>query len=258
MFGFRQWRERRILARDTRFAPLWPQVTAAYPLLGRLSAAESARLRDLAVLFLHRIAIDSTGHHPLDDLQHLTIAAMACLPVLGIGLDAYHGWYSVVVYPDVFVSDHESVDEDGVVHHVVEERSGESWERGPVLLDWKDVVMSGRLSGYNVVIHEAAHRLDGGNGALDGLPALPAGMSLAAWSEGFGGVYEELCAQVDNGEETAIDPYAAESPAEFFAVISELFFEMPALLAESYPEVYDQLRAYYRQDPAARHCTGSA
>jgi len=102
-----------------------------------------------------------------------------------------------------------------------------------------------------VVIHEFAHKLDMGNGEVDGYPELPASMPPAAWAAAFKPAYDDFCRRVDDGEDTALDPYGAEHPSEFFAVMSEAFFETPRLLQGEYPAVYTQLSRYYRQDPAA-------
>ena len=156
------------------------------------------------------------------------------------------------------------MDEAGVLHHVEEPMSGESWERGPVILSWADAEEAGRGDGYNVVVHEFAHKLDMLNGEPNGFPPLHADMSAKAWKAAFSEAYEDFRGSVDAAEampehrvqqaldELPIDPYAAESPGEFFAVASEAFFETPELLAPAYPAVYEQLRLFYRQDPKAR------
>ncbi len=118
-----------------------------------------------------------------------------------------------------------------------------------MLLSWFD--QSEEADGMNVVIHEFAHKLDMLNGPPDGLPPLHEGMRRQDWIDAFEPAYEDFCARVDDGEVTAIDPYAAEHPAEFFAVTSEVFFETPELLRAEYPAVYTQMRLFYRQDPAA-------
>jgi Mlc titration factor MtfA (ptsG expression regulator) len=102
------------------------------------------------------------------------------------------------------------------------------------------------------VIHEFAHKLDMRNGAANGLPPLHKNMARAQWARTFAAAYEDFCRRVDTGESTMIDPYASESPAEFFAVLSEVFFETPVLLKQCYPAVYEQMRLFYRQDPATR------
>jgi hypothetical protein len=187
----------------------------------------------------------------------LKIAAQACLPILNLGLDYYAGWVSVIVYPDEFVPEYEFMDEDGVVHQVREPMIGESWERGPVILSGADVERSGEHDGVNVVLHEFAHKLDMLNGAPDGFPPLHREMDRVAWIQAFSGAFDDFSAKVESDAETVIDPYAAESPAEFFAVVSEAFFEIPHILLREYPEVYRQLAEFYRQDPAVRTSEGA-
>jgi Mlc titration factor MtfA (ptsG expression regulator) len=150
------------------------------------------------------------------------------------------------------VRDREIVDEDGVVHTGDDLLSGESWEQGPVILAWSEVEQSGRGDGYNVVVHEFAHKLDMLNGEVDGLPPLPTGMRVAAWTAAFDAAYEELCERLDRGEEPWLDPYAAEDAGEFFAVCAEMFFDVPRRFQAEYPAVYAQLAAFFKQDPAAR------
>ena len=141
----------------------------------------------------------------------------------------------------------------GVVTERIEERLGEAHGIGPVVLSWEDIGMAD--GGYNVVIHEFAHKLDMANGAADGMPPLHSGMDRRAWAAAFREAYEGFCDAVDRGRETWLDPYAAHSPGEFFAVISEMFFTDPAETRRRYPEVYEQLKRYYRQDPASRLAT---
>jgi Mlc titration factor MtfA (ptsG expression regulator) len=104
----------------------------------------------------------------------------------------------------------------------------------------------------NVVLHEFAHKLDMLNGVADGLPPLHVGMDRAAWKAAFAAAYEGFCDALERGRDTWLDPYAAEHPSEFFAVVSEAFFEDGAQTRRRYPEVYDQLRLFYRQDPASQ------
>ena len=172
--------------------------------------------------------------------------------VLNLGIEYYEGWSDIIVYPDEFVPEHEYTDEAGVVHTVREARAGEAWLSGPVILSWADVALSRGDEGVNVVIHEFAHKLDMLNGDANGFPPLHKGMSRAAWSQAFERSYADFCQRVDAGELTDIDPYAAESPGEFFAVLSEAFVETPEVVAGEYPDVYAQLQAFYRQDPLGR------
>ncbi len=228
----------------------WQRVERTLPFLDYLPPADRVRLRALALEFLRRKEFHGAQGLQLDDDMLLAIALQACLPVLHIGLQAYDGWVGVVVYPGDFIIPRRTVDEAGVLHEYDDEVLGEAWEGGPVLIAWFDD--AGGPAGVNVVIHEFAHKLDMENGGVDGLPRLRPGMSRQAWAEAFAQAYEAFCAEVDRGLETEIDPYAAEHPGEFFAVVSEVFFETPHLLAQRFPAVYRQLSLFYGLDPAAQ------
>jgi MtfA peptidase len=183
--------------------------------------------------------------------MRLHVAVQACILILNLGIEFYRGWSEIIVYPAEFVPRHQYTDEIGVVHQGDEAYAGEAWLRGPVILSWANVAGTEYPDGVNVVIHEFAHKLDMLNGSANGYPPLHRGMSRQAWVEAFGAAYKDLCARVDRREDTVIDPYASESPAEFFAVLSEAFFELPDLVQEEYPRVYAQLSQFYRQDPVA-------
>ena len=228
-------------------AAQWARVEAGLPFLDQLAPADRARLRATALEFIaQKEWHGAQGIRLTPDIQ-LSVALQACLPVLELGLDSYCGWVGIIVYPGDFVIPRRQMTEDGVVHEFDDEVAGEAWEGGPVLLSWFDDPQE--ADGMNVVIHEFAHKLDMLNGPPDGLPPLHEGMRRQAWIDAFEPAYADFCDRVDAGEETWIDPYAAESPAEFFAVTSEVFFEAPEVLRAEYPAVYDQLRQFYRQDP---------
>lgn len=246
------WLRKRTLSRHAIPPADWHRAVAELPLLHGLTAEELERLRELASLFLHEKSLEPVQGLELTDAMRIDLAAQACLPILHLGIDWYRGWKSIVLYPAEFATRHEWTDEAGVVHARREIRSGESWQRGPVVLSWADVAASGGLQGYSTVIHELAHKLDYSDGSVNGCPALHAGMRVRDWRAAFEPAYEDLCRHVDRGEMTALDPYATEAPEEFFAVMSEYFFEMPALLKQQYPAVYEQLRQFYRQDPELR------
>ena len=234
---------------------VWKTVRQSLPIVATLSEPDAGTLRSLTDSFLRAKSLEGAGGFELDEESHVVVAAQACVPILELGMEAYTGWRSVVVYPGGFVSRGTSVDESGVEHEWEEPRSGESWSDGPVVLSWEDVEASGRLEGYNVVIHEMAHKLDMLNGEANGFPPLHPGMDGEHWYRVFSAAFDDLCARVEAGEETAIDDYATEGPDEFFAVASEYFFELPEVLDECYPKVYAELRAFYRQDPMKRIAT---
>ena len=243
------WRRRRVLARHRIDDRLWTALLADLPFLRGLSADEMRRLRELALLFLAEKQFTGAHGFALDDAMRLSVAVQACLPVLNLGLDRYDEWSEIVVHPGDFKVQISQTDDHGVVHEFDDERAGESWPGGPVVLSWDATVNAPDM---NVVIHEFAHKLDMANGEADGNPPLHSGMDRRAWAQAFRVAYAGFCDVVDREKETWLDPYAAEAPAEFFAVISEAFFEAPNETRRRYPDVYEQLRLFYRQDPAAR------
>lgn len=244
-----RWFRRRPLAAESD----WDAAIQALPLLHGLDADERARLIELSERFLRSKSLEPVGDFVLDLPMRLEIALQACLPILNLGLEYYRNWYSVVVYPTGFMVEHEFEEEDGTIHRRHGELVGEAWERGPVILSWDDVVAGRVRDGFNVIIHEFAHKLDMLQGTTNGLPPLHRTMSAADWSEAFVAAYEDLCRRVEANEPSpAVDDYGAESPGEFFAVVSEAFFEIPHELQLQYPEVYRQLSLFYRQDPKQR------
>jgi hypothetical protein len=180
------------------------------------------------------------------------IAARAALPVLKLGVSWYHGWREVVLYPAQFIHQADEMDAHGIVHQMRHVRSGEAWAGGPLILSLDDLRWSGQAGGYDVVIHEFAHKLDMSHGGVNGLPPLHGDMRVEEWSAAFEPAYRDFRRRANSGEEMEIDSYAAESPAEFFAVLSEYFFDLPEALIEAYPAVYEQMRRFYRQDPMER------
>lgn len=258
MSWLKRWRRARVLKTTQLDPALWAMIVARYPFTHALSGDELERLRELVILFLHEKAIHGAGGMTVRDEVRVAVAAQACILILNLGLDYYRGWVEIIVYPDEFVAEYEYMDEAGVLHHVEEPMTGESWSRGPVIISWADVQEAGTGEGYNVVIHEFAHKLDMLNGEPNGFPPLHAGMERTAWSAAFTHAYDDFCRQVDDELEPAIDDYAAENPAEFFAVMSETFFESPLVVRDTYPDVYAQLALFYRQDPAARLASPAA
>jgi hypothetical protein len=255
---FRTWRRRRILKRARIDDALWKRVTTRLPFLGGMSADELERLRSLALLFLHEKEMHGAGGLALSDEIRVAIAVQAVLPVLNLGLDVYEGWVGVVVYPSEFRVRRQELDEDGVMHEWEDDLSGEAWPGGPVLLSWEDIALGvtspeeGGEPGYNVVIHEFAHKIDMLKGEADGYPRPRADMDALAWERTLESAYARFVGLVEREVETLLDPYAAEHPAEFFAVASETFFTDPHALTEEFPGLYEQLKLFYRQDPAAR------
>ncbi len=229
---------------------LWAVTVMSLPFLEALDRDEQLQLKSLAESFLASKEFSTAGGLELSDEICVSIAAQGCLPILKLGLSAYRDWVGIIVYPDEFVVRRQFEDDSGVVHEYDDVLSGEAWEGGPLIVSWHDVKMAG--DGYNVVIHEFAHKLDMLNGDADGMPTLHSGLGESEWQDTFLSAYEDFCQRVDSGEDTLIDPYASDTPGEFFAVLSECFFEIPDVVAGEYPDLYDLLKRYYRQDPLTR------
>src|SRR5229473_1437129 len=222
------WRRRRVLARHRIDDALWDDATRGLEFIKGLSSPETEKLKRLVVLFLAEKQFAAAHGLEITDAMRLSIAVQACLPILELGLDWYAGW-------------------SGVVDEWDDELAGEAMPGGPVVISWDAAAHDPAM---NVVIHEFAHKLDMLSGAADGLPPLHAGMERRVWHAAFAEAYQGFCDAVERGKDTWLDPYAAEHPSEFFAVISEAFFEQPRETQRRYPAVYDQLRLFYRQDPA--------
>jgi Mlc titration factor MtfA (ptsG expression regulator) len=236
------WRRRRVLERHAMDDALWQRATARLDFI-----PQSRKLKELVLLFLAEKQF--AGAHGLEvtDEMRLAISAQACLPILELGLDWYAGWSGIVVYPGDFRVRRSEIDEAGVVHEWDDELAGEAMAGGPVVISWDAAAYDPHI---NVVIHEFAHKLDMLNGEADGFPPLHPGMDRRAWARAFEEAYEGFCDALERGTDTWLDPYAAEHLSEFFAVVSEAFFEHPRETKRRYPDVYQQLRLFYKQDPA--------
>jgi len=252
--AFRKWRRNRILANSAIPDELWRGALEALPFLAIYTEPELARLRERVVLFLSDKSIVPASGFEVTPLMRAMIAIQACVLVLNLDHRFYDGWENVIVYPDEFIANLEYEDDAGVVHRREEPLAGEAMPGGPVVLSWPDVEASADWSatGMNLVIHEFAHKIDMKNGEANGFPPLPPEMPRRGWQRTMAEAYAEFHRRVEKGEDTAIDPYAAESPAEFFAVLSEVFFADPTLLRAEYPKVYELFTQFYRQDPASR------
>ncbi|MDN0076888.1 zinc-dependent peptidase [Crenobacter sp. SG2303] len=233
------------------------EIGRGLPLLHGLTDDEWQRLAGLAVGFLHdKSLLPINGM--LVEQEAALVALQAVLPVLNLGEEALAGWQEVILYPDAFVTRDLWFDYAGLAHEGEQVLIGQARQDGPLVLSLPAVADSPELDGWNVVIHEIAHKLDMLNGAPNGYPPLHKGMSREQWASDWGRAYDTFCRDLDtspDGESEQwpwLDPYAGEHPAEFFAVLSEAFFETPHWLQCDLPELYRHLAAFYRQDPVKR------
>lgn len=253
MFGWlKRWKHARIL--ETPFPAEWIALLERHlPLYEKLTAEEQKRLRDKVQIFIAQKNFEGAGGLEITDEMKVTIAGQACVLLLHLDEeeDVFPTVESIVVYPSAYKVPgvHK---EGGIVSE--EARAGEAWQLGTVVLSW-DAVLHGAhdpRDGHNLVLHEFAHALDQEDGAGDGAPVLPKRSMYGPWAHVLGEEYEDLVWLTEHGRKSLIDAYGATNPAEFFAVITETFFEKPAQLKRKHPELYEQLVKFYRQDPASR------
>ncbi|MFO8045660.1 MAG: zinc-dependent peptidase [Halomonas sp.] len=257
----RRWRERQFTTRHPFPEEAWAEARTRLPLLAALPAGEAGRLGVRAWQFLHakRLSLhpDLAESTSFDLPAKLALAAQACLLTLGWSdeehLEAFANVHEVLTLPDAFRRQVEEMDEFGVMHEYQDERAGETSHQGPVVVAFPDLMESGDFTGFNVLIHEFAHKLDLGNSLdVDGFPPLPREIDPREWHRVFMEVWEDLQAHLERGEETPIDDYAATHPGECFAVCCEAFFTAPDLLDAAYPALFQLLVRYFRQDPLTR------
>jgi len=259
MFQFiRNWLNRRIIQRSAITSSQWDKAFSSLPLLKGLTVNEKHTLQELVILFLHHKVFEGAHGLVVSSGMKLIIALQACLPILKLGWGGYDGWVTVIVYPTGFAPERVIKDEYGVEHHVRSNLSGEAWQRGPVVLAWDETEYAGIVDGNNLVIHEFAHKLDMQNGHANGFPPLHKGMDSTAWAEALSRGFEDLQHKCSRGIDIGINCYAASSPAEYFAVLSEVFFERPEVIQHHYAAVYELLRQYYRQDTLTRMSSGDS
>ena len=220
--------------------------------LNGMNPDELRRLQELVLLFLHAKVINGAHDIEITDEIRVTIAIQACILILNLDLDYYDSWIEIIVYPSEFILDYDYMDDIGVVHHDRKIVSGEAWLAGPVILSWQQITQPNFKYSHNVMIHEFAHKLDMLHEGANGCPPLHANMSAHTWHDVFSQAYAAFCHQVASGLDLVIDSYAAESPAEFFAVLSEVFFESPLIVKQHFSAIYEQLALFYRQDTAER------
>lgn len=253
MFAFFK-RQRRLKIAARPFPDTWLRIlrrSVAY--YSRLSAEEQLELQQHIQIFLAEKNFEGCGGLVMTDQIRLTIAAQACLLLLNRETDYYPGLSSIVVYPSAFLAPVRRTIHGGVQVEGEEVRLGESWGMGTVVLSWEDVLYGATEieDGENVVLHEFAHQLDNEDGEANGVPRLPSD-GYRTWAKVLSREYQQLIQDVERHRPTVMDEYGTEDPAEFFAVLTETFFENPHELKKHHGELYTLLSQFYRQDPSKR------
>ena len=203
-------------------------------------------------VFLEEKRFLGLGGQEITSEVAITIAGIACMLLLNREPSYFPGFSSILVYPDTYEVD--QVDYDGVVEtRKRSRRAGESWHKGPVVLSWSSVLQGSVNAGdgYNVVLHEFAHKLDEENSGTNGQPILHAAGHYQEWAEVLSREYRSFADRVSRGKNKVMDEYGLTSPAEFFAVATESFFEKAKAMQRRLPDLYEQLKKFYAVDPAS-------
>ena len=253
VIGAPYWRKyQRDRIRTQVFPESWRMILRhRVPYVRLLPADLQLQLKKLIQIFIAEKAFIGCAGQVITDEIRVTVAAQACLLLLNRKTDMYPKLRQILVYPSAFYVPHNAPNELGLVTEGGRVLSGESWEQGNVVLSWHDTLEGARVTndGSNVVIHEFAHQLDQEKGRATGAPILARSSHYQDWSATLSAAFEELRRQAAIGQEGLFSHYGATNPAEFFAVISEVFFEKPQEMSMQYPEVYRQLKQFYRLDP---------
>jgi MtfA peptidase len=254
MLDFLFKKGRRDKLRQEPFPAEWRAIIAKnVPYVAHLSEEDEKELEGHIQVFLAEKNFEGCGGLELTDEIRVTIAAQACLLLLHRDTDYYPDLESILVYPHAYVARDTRQKLGGTVVVGDQARLGESWVSGCIVLAW-DHVKSGASNihdGHNVVLHEFAHQLDAEDGDMDGAPQLETRSLYSAWAHTLGAEYTDLLERIEAHRPSDIDGYGATNPAEFFAVLTETFFEQGAKLKRKHPELYAVLADFYRQDPAA-------
>jgi MtfA peptidase len=252
MFGWFKNRRRERL-RSQPFPPAWLAVIKKnVPIYNRLPQADQEELQGHIQIFLDEKYFEGCGGLELTEEIKVTIAAQACLLLLHRETNYYPRLITILVYPHAYVAKSLEPIGGGVVLEGETVRLGEAWKSGVAVLSWDDVSRgaSDLHDGHNVVLHEFAHLLDHEDGSADGAPILEHRSQYVTWARVLSDEYDQLRRDTELGHTDVLDQYGATNPAEFFAVATECFFEKPIQLRRKHPQLYEELKRYYRQDPA--------
>ncbi|MGH7529061.1 MAG: zinc-dependent peptidase [Gemmatimonadales bacterium] len=252
MFGFRKRRRAKLKAAP--FPPAWRAIIERnVPLFHRLPPADQTELLGHVQVFLAEKHFEGCGGLQLTDEIRVTIAAQACVLLLHRDGEYFPRLRSILIYPASYTLTDEQHVGGGLWQEVERELAGHTQQRlGAIVLTWDAALASARdpRDGHNLVFHELAHQLDFEDGSTDGTPWLDTRQQYRAWARVLGAEYERLRAAAESGAPTLLDQYGATDPVEFFAVATEFFFERPREVRARHPELYQQLKQFYRQDPA--------
>lgn len=251
---WKDWRRKKILAKP--FPKPWLEIIEGrIPYYQLLPEKDRQELRGHIQIFLAEKSFEGCGGITVTEEMKIVIAAQACILLLHRSTDYFPQTEAIYIYPHPYLAETRRRLAGGVVEDGVQARVGESWRYGNVILAWDNVLAGARdfHSGHNVVLHEFAHQLDEEDGGANGAPHLELRSQYTAWARILSDEFDRLNREVSKGHKTVMDKYGATNPAEFFAVATETFFEKPVQLKKKHPALYDELKLFFRQDPATFH-----
>jgi Mlc titration factor MtfA (ptsG expression regulator) len=250
MWPFKQWR-RKMLRRKAMPLAWLSIISTNCAIYRKLPSADKEELHRHILIFLAEKHFVGCAGLEITDEVKLTIAAYACILLMHRRTDYFPGLRSILVYPAAYVAKQTRNLPGGVVEEGYDVRLGESWPHGSVVLSWDDVKRDAAdlRFGRNVVLHEFAHQLDSSFGKGDSSVVLKRPSAFAKWAKVLYKNYIKLQQDLGVNRPTLLGSYAAEKPAEFFAVATENFFTRPKELQKSYPDLYQELKNFYHQDP---------
>lgn len=234
------------------FSTTWRKILQRnVPYVRSLPADLQLKLKERIQLFIAEKPFIGCRGLTITDEIRVTIAAQACLLIVNRPDYDYPNVHQILVYPDAFVVNRSLTDNIGILQNQSQVLSGESWAHGQVILSWQDALEGAAIidDGRNVVIHEFAHQLDQEKGYANGAPDLRDQDNYRRWSRILSAEFGDLQERLASGQASLFGAYAASNPAEFFAVVSEIFFEQAERMAEEHPDLYRELSRYYHLDP---------
>jgi Mlc titration factor MtfA (ptsG expression regulator) len=252
---WRAYRQRRLLTHP--FPAHWRRVLQRrVPLLKRMPVDLQLQLKQCIQIFIAEKAFIGCAGLQVTEEMRVVIAAQACLLVMNRSMQHFDHVRQILIYPGSFLVRRTVTDDIGVQSNQRQALSGESWAQGQVILSWQDTLEGAAIAddGRNVVLHEFAHQLDQESGFAQGAPLPAAGDTLYSpqrWKRVLSQAYAQLQDQAHRGEQGLFNHYGAQSPAEFFAVVTEVFFEQGVEMDEHYPALYQELSSYYKVDTAS-------
>lgn len=251
MFGLKKRKREKL--RATELKSEWKEIiNRNVRFYNYLSDDLKTELHGLIQIFLNEKIFEGCEGLVITDEIKITIAAQACLLLLGRQNDIYPTLKTILVYPDAYYAPFSQRMEDGSVIEGYQARLGESWSRGQIVLAWNEILKDTNdiHDGHNLIFHEFAHQLDNESGAAEGIPEFDKRSSYIVWARVLTKEYNKLLSEIIQHKHHLLNNYGATNPAEFFAVVTEFFFERPIELKNLHPELYEQFKSFYKLDTA--------